>query len=156
MSNQLLIETFYEAFSKRDYETMRSSYHAEAVFRDEVFELQEEDIGFMWEMLCKRGKDLKVIYEVMPEVDGVVRARWEAYYTFSATKRKVHNIINAEFRFKDGKIIEHIDRFDFWRWSKQALGIPGFLLGWSTFLKKKVQAQAADSLNAFISGHSNN
>ncbi|MGB0347184.1 MAG: nuclear transport factor 2 family protein, partial [Balneolaceae bacterium] len=53
----------------------------------------------------------------------------------------------------DGLIINHQDDFDFWRWSTQALGFPGLILGWSPFLKKKVQKQALDSLNAFISKH---
>ncbi len=38
-------------------------------------------------------------------------ARWEAVYPFSETGRIVHNRIRAEFRFRDGKIIEHRDHF---------------------------------------------
>ncbi|HPM68974.1 MAG TPA: nuclear transport factor 2 family protein, partial [Piscinibacter sp.] len=36
-----------------------------------------------------------------------------------------------------------------WTWSRQALGTPGLLLGWSGFLKDKVRAKAAGNLAAF-------
>ncbi len=85
--------------------------------------------------------------------NGKVTAHWEPVYSFSQTGRHVHNIIDAEFEFKDGKIIRHIDTFDFWRWSKQALGAPGLLLGWSSFLRNKVSTMAAKSLTAFIDKH---
>ena len=52
----------------------------------------------------------------------------------------------ACFRFQDGKIIRHRDRFDFWRWSRMALGPAGLILGWSPMLKNKVRRQAAKSL----------
>jgi ketosteroid isomerase-like protein len=148
MDNTELIRKFYSAFSKRDHETMAECYHPDVHFKDEVFELSGDEVSKMWEMLCRRGKDLEITFTV----DGD-QARWEALYTFSGTGRKVHNIIYAEFEFKDGLIISHRDRFSFWRWSKHALGLPGYLLGWSSFLKKKVQSQAAKSLNAFISDY---
>ena len=53
-------------------------------------------------------------------------AHWEAHYLFSATGRKVLNRIDAEFEFDHaGLIVRHRDRFDFWAWSRQALGLPG-------------------------------
>ena len=61
----------------------------------------------------------------------------------------MENIIRASFKVADGKIVEHSDAFDFWRWSRQALGTPGLLLGWSSFLQKKVQGQAAKSLDEY-------
>mgnify|MGYP000423281271 CR=1 FL=1 len=50
----------------------------------------------------------------------------------------------------DGLIIEHRDSFDFYRWSRQALGVPGLLLGWSSFLQNKVRAQAAANLKRYL------
>ncbi|MFY7942354.1 MAG: nuclear transport factor 2 family protein, partial [Burkholderiaceae bacterium] len=72
---------------------------------------------------------------------------------FSKTGRQVLNQIDAQFEFSDGLIHRHIDRFDFWRWSRQALGAPGVLLGWSSFLRGQVQQQAARSLDAFVAKH---
>ena len=77
------------------------------------------------------------------------KAHWEAWYTFSATGKKVHNIIDAEFEFRDGKISKHTDRFDLYAWMKQALGLPGVLLGWSGLLQNKVRSQAQSQLDRF-------
>jgi hypothetical protein len=73
-------------------------------------------------------------------------AEWQAWYTFSATGRPVHNRISAEFAFHEGTIIRHIDRFSFWRWSRQALGPVGGLLGWSGLVRNRVRKQAGDAL----------
>ena len=70
--------------------------------------------------------------------------------TFSATGRRVHNVIDATFAFRDNKIVEHTDVFDFWRWSGQALGPDGKLLGWTPSCATKVRAQAARGLDAFL------
>jgi hypothetical protein len=61
---------------------------------------------------------------------------------FSATGRWCINRIDAEFEFdKHGLILRHRDRFDFWAWSRQALGVPGLILGWTPLFRKQVQAQ---------------
>jgi hypothetical protein len=62
----------------------------------------------------------------------------------------VHNRIDAEFEFRDGLIIRHRDRFAFWHWATQALGLTGRLLGWTTLVQDRVRAQAAQGLDAFI------
>jgi len=54
-----------------------------------------------------------------------------------------------QFLFQDGKIIKQTDSFDIWKWSRQAFGWKGFLLGWTSFMKKKIQMQANKSLRAF-------
>ncbi|MEQ9309633.1 MAG: nuclear transport factor 2 family protein [Balneolaceae bacterium] len=153
-TNKEKVIDFYTAFSKKDHEGMANCYHEEIYFRDEAFELNGKEVQAMWHMLCLRGKDLVIEFGDLVEEGETVTAKWEAKYTFSATKRKVHNKIHAKFKFKEGLIVEHIDSFNFWKWSSQALGLPGYLLGWSFFLKKKVRDQAGNSLNAFISSHS--
>ena len=152
-SNKALIEKFYTAFQSKDFQTMAECYHPEVYFRDEAFELKGKKVSAMWHMLCERGTDLVMTYSVS-EKDGLVTAHWEPKYTFSKTGRFVHNIIDAEFEFKDGKIIRHIDRFDFWRWSRQSLGVSGVLLGWTSFFKEKVGSMANQSLMSFIKKHS--
>jgi len=59
-------------------------------------------------------------------------------------------IIDAEFEFRDGKILRHRDRFDFHRWSRQALGTSGLLLGWTPLLRNKVRSTARGSLEKFM------
>jgi hypothetical protein len=73
-------------------------------------------------------------------------ARWIAHYTFTQTGRPVVNDVRARFRFRDGLIVEHDDRFPFWRWARQALGTSGLLLGWTPHLRLNVHRQARASL----------
>lgn len=147
--NKQLIETFYKAFQQKDPQTMAQCYHPEAYFRDEAFELTGKEIGSMWHMLCSRGKDMTMEYSVSEE-NGVITAHWEPQYRFSQTGRHVHNIVDAEFEFREGKIMTHIDRFNFWRWSRQALGAPGLFLGWTPLLRNKVSTMAMGNLKKFI------
>jgi len=147
-SQQQLIETFYQAFARLDYATMASCYHPQASFSDPAFTLQGADIGVMWQMLCQRAQNFQLSFSVTQQGDQV-SAHWEPLYLFSQTGRQVHNIIDAEFEFRDGLIYRHRDHFSFWRWSRQALGLPGLLLGWTPWLQKKVQQQAAAGLRAF-------
>src|SRR2546428_315663 len=74
--------------------------------------------------------------------DASGQAQWEARYTFSSTGRKVHNVMEAEFQFQGGRIAVHHDHFRFWRWSSQALGTAGLLLGWTPMVHNKVRATA--------------
>lgn len=151
MSRQTL-ETLYAAFQRLDGEAMQACYAPDAVFDDEAFSLRgREEIGAMWTMLCEvtKAKGLDV-WKLDYRVIDAQHAHWEAHYRFSATGRLVHNIIDGEFEFDSaGLITRHRDRFDFWRWSRQALGAPGLLLGWSPFLRGKVRAQAAKNLAAW-------
>jgi ketosteroid isomerase-like protein len=147
--NAELLNRFYTAFAKRDAETMAACYAPDARFDDEVFSLKGAEIGQMWRMLAATAREFSLEFRDVSADDQSGRAHWEAHYLFSATGRKVHNIIDAEFTFRNGLIAVHRDRFDFWRWSRQALGLPGVLLGWSPMLHKKVRAQAAARLAAF-------
>jgi hypothetical protein len=152
MSRQT-IESFYAAFARLDSATMAQCYADDARFDDEAFSLAgRREIGGMWAMLCEatRAKGMDA-WKLEASAITDVSAHWEARYRFSATGRLVHNIIEAAFEFgADGLIVRHRDSFDFWRWSRQALGTPGLLLGWSPFLKTKVRATAAGNLAKFL------
>lgn len=142
-----LIEDFYSAFQKLDGEAMSACYHPDIRFSDPVFpDLQGEAAGAMWKMLCSGAKSFELTFSDVQADDKHGSAHWEARYTFSATGRPVHNVISANFRFRDGKIVQHDDHFDFWKWSRMALGAPGVLLGWSPMLRNKVRSQAAAKL----------
>ena len=149
--NAELIETFYTSLGKHDARGMTACYHPSVVFSDEVFQnLEGARAAGMWQMLCERGKDLRVEFRDVEADDTAGRAHWEAWYTFSATGRPVHNKIDARFEFRGGKIIRHRDSFGFWAWASQALGPIGRVLGWSGFLKRRVRTQAAKSLDSYL------
>jgi hypothetical protein len=154
VSNQTLIENFYRAFHARDAAQMARSYHDQARFSDPVFpNLDAAGVRAMWTMLTSRANDLTVEASDFSFDGDRGRCKWVARYTFTATKRFVENRIDASFVFKDGLIVEHNDNFDFWRWSRQALGPAGLVLGWSPVLRNKVRKTAADSLAKFRSGN---
>lgn len=148
--NEELITRFYEAFSRRDGESMASCYQPDASFSDPVFpSLDGDGAGDMWRMLTEGADDLRVEFSGVRADDSRGEAHWEAWYTFSATGRQVHNVIDATFEFRDGLIARHEDRFDFWRWSRQALGAPGLFLGWTPIVKNKVRATAGKRLDTW-------
>lgn len=149
--HQALLESFYKSFSQRDAEGMVACYHPDVAFSDPVFpDLRGGRARAMWRMLCARAKDFELTFRDVSADDRGGQVHWEATYLFSATGRRVHNIIDASFRVEDGKIIEHRDRFDLWRWSRMALGPKGVLLGWLPPVQAAIRAQAAKGLDEFI------
>ncbi|MFM7331685.1 MAG: nuclear transport factor 2 family protein [Brachymonas sp.] len=151
------ITELYSAFAALDTQRMAACYAPNASFEDEAFSLRGKDeIMSMWGMLCdavkeKGRKEWKLTFSNVQANGMSGSAHWEPIYLSSATGRIVHNIIDAEFTFNEqGLILTHRDRFDFWRWSRQALGTPGALLGWSGFLRSKVKAQANKGLRKYM------
>ena len=148
-----LITRFYEAFQRLDAEAMAACYTEDVVFSDPAFgELRGRDVGDMWRMLTTRAKRFSLTFDHVRSDDSTGSAHWVATYLFSATGNTVVNDIGARFVFRDGRICEHHDHFDLWRWSRQALGLKGLLLGWSPALKNAVRAQARKGLQAFQAG----
>lgn len=151
MTTAALITTFYDAFARRDAEAMVACYAPDVVFSDPVFgELGGERACQMWRMLCARGKDLRISHRDVTADADRGSAHWDAHYTFSATGRPVHNMVQASFGFRGGKIVRHDDVFDLYRWARQALGVKGLLLGWAPPVQHKIQAQARAGLDAFV------
>ena len=151
-ANEEIISRFYSAFQRLDYQTMIGCYSDDIIFSDPVFGLlRGEEAGYMWEMLCKNAKDFSLTFSNIQLLDEeYATCNWVATYTFSKTGRKVVNHIKAFMKLKDGKIIEHSDAFRISKWAAQALGLKGALLGWTGFMKKKIQQNARNSLVAFI------
>lgn len=143
-------ERFYAAFARRDPAGMAACYAPDATFSDPVFpELRGERIGLMWRMLCVRGADLRVEWRLRHAAMNEVVVDWQAWYTFRATGRPVHNRITATMQVEHGRIHRHRDAFDFHRWAAQALGWRGTLLGWAPPVRDAVRREAARALEAF-------
>jgi len=129
---------------------MAGCYTPDARFSDPVFTaLEGTQVAAMWRMLCQRATDLRITYRDVSAEGNSGSAHWEAWYTYSATHRPVHNVISATFTLRDGLIAEHRDRFDLYRWARQALGTPGVLLGWTPFMRRAIQRRAAQALARF-------
>ena len=153
-ANAALISGFYQAFARQDAEAMAACYAPNVQFSDAVFiDLKGAEASDMWRMLCSRAADFSLSFSAVEADEQRGTARWTARYTFSATGRRVVNEIRAEFVFKDGLIVEHRDHFDLWRWSRQALGLKGLLLGWLPSVQAAIRRQARHGLDIFQARH---
>lgn len=153
-----LLERYYRAFATLDAEAMAACYHPQVRFGDPAFPaLSGSEAGDMWRMMSARAVDFSLEITEAPSVSqGRGHGACIARYTFSATGRRVANPISSRFEFRDGLIVAQADRFPFWAWSRQALGLPGLLLGWTPLLQRKVQRQAGQGLAAFRAARARN
>jgi hypothetical protein len=104
----------------------------------------------MWSMLCERAQGFSLTFDDVGADDTGGRAHWVARYTFAKTKRPVVNDIRATFVFREGRIVEHRDVFDLWRWAGQALGPVGKLFGWAPPLQNSIRKEARKNLERFL------
>jgi len=149
-----LIETFYAGLSELDADKMVSCYHDAVVFQDPAFgKLEGDRAKAMWRMLCANAQNFRIEYSIIEANDSHITAHWEAWYTFSKTGNPVHNSIDAQFKFKDSKIIEHNDRFNLHMWASQAIGWKGKLLGGTGFFRNKMVQQTNTLLDKFIASN---
>ncbi|MEZ6185070.1 MAG: nuclear transport factor 2 family protein [Planctomycetota bacterium] len=132
-ANEATIRRFYEAFQRKDAAGMAQEYAANVRFSDRVFpNLEGDEPGSMWAMLCE-SEDLTLTFSGVRAGERYGVARWVANY--SVFGNKVVNVIDANFEFDaEGKIVRHVDRFDFARWVKQALPGPARFVPTSALL----------------------
>ncbi|HEX7529189.1 MAG TPA: nuclear transport factor 2 family protein [Thermoanaerobaculia bacterium] len=142
---QAALTRFYEAFARRDGESMAAMYAVDATFEDPVFRLTGPDIGKMWVSLTRSAVDFSVQFTVAKAGSGAGVVEWTARYLFGG-KRPVVNVIVSEIEMRDGLIVQQKDTFDFPRWAAQALGLPGVLFGRFEFLRRSVSRSAAARL----------
>ncbi len=146
-----LLDRFYAAFDRHDGDTMAACYTPDAAFADPVFpDLSGTEPGAMWRMLTGRSKDLTVELVDRAAAGDTGSAHWIARYTFSQTARPVVNDVQSAFRFRDGLIAEQHDDFDLYRWTRQALGPTGLLLGWTPLVQGAVRRKARAGLDQFL------
>ena len=143
-----IVEGFYEALNKGDYQFVNSLYHSNASYKDELFELKGVEIHALWYSAVQPDLNLSVELKSIKEVDGRVITEWVMNYTLDIINRRISLNEKGTFIFKGDKIIEHIDEYDFWSWCTQAFGIIGKSLGWSNWLRKRVRNQARKSVLA--------
>jgi ketosteroid isomerase-like protein len=151
-STEQIAHQFYQAFQALDADNMNSLYSSNARFSDPGFGLlNHTELTTMWAMLCfnQQNKGFKLEYKILDSTKDSVTVYWQAWYTFSKTGRKVHNRITANILVENGRIVQHHDHFNLHKWASQALGITGYLLGWTGFFQKKLQQQTKNLLKQF-------
>jgi hypothetical protein len=149
-----VIRHFYSCMQQQDWKGMLTCYREDIFFYDPIFEnLEGGQVRAMWEMLLSNAKSFEFNFSHIEAEDGYGSCQWIAAYTFSGTGRRVVNRGKAFFKFSGGKIAEHQDDYSIWKWSGQALGVPGILFGWSSLVKDKVRQKARTSLERFRASH---
>lgn len=144
--------TFYSAFQQHDYKTMTDLYRDDIHFEDPAFgKLKGDKAKKMWEMLlANKDSQLVINFNILNSTQNQAHVKWEANYLFGPQKKPVHNIITAHLQTENGKIVSHQDRFSLWRWSRQAIGISGLLLGWTPYWKRIIQKKTRSILNNYL------
>jgi len=149
--NEELIARFYDAFNRLEAEEMVACYAPDVTFEDPAFgELHGEEARSMWRMLTDNSQGIEIETRDLVADDTHGSVRWTARYTFS-TGRPVVNEVDASFTFENGLIKTHVDHFDMWKWSSQALGPSGTVLGWLPFFRRKVRRGARERLDKHMS-----
>ncbi|MBS1513336.1 MAG: nuclear transport factor 2 family protein [Bacteroidetes bacterium] len=153
-NNPQTVAAFYTAFQQTDAAAMNNCYSEDISFFDPAFGmLHGDEVRCMWEMLCKNARDFSLTYGNIVELDDeYCTCDWEAHYTFSKTGKKVINKVKANMKLANGKIVEHSDAFSLHRWSAQAMGFTGWLLGSTKFFQNKVRNTARRSLLQYMQG----
>ena len=149
MNNKEILTKFYTSFSEGNSAGMISCYHENVVFDDPAFgKLKGERAIAMWQMLLSKKveSELNISFKIMNEN----QVEWIANYKYGPKKAPITNKVIGTFEFKDGLILKHSDNFSMWKWSQQALGLSGYLLGWSSLVKNKVQATTNKLLKKYM------
>jgi SnoaL-like domain len=121
--NTRLIATLYSSLRDDKPDAAAACYAADAHFEDIAFRLDgREWILQMWRLVC--SGDVGVSFDSVIADDQKGRANWVASYTFTDTGRKVINPTTAHFTFRDGLIVNHVDRCDAMAWARQAYPFP--------------------------------
>jgi ketosteroid isomerase-like protein len=146
----ILLNQLFDALNQHDHRSMADCYHPEATFTDIAFDLRgKRQIHAMWHMICQG--DIRAKFELLHSDDQKGQVSLVDDYTFSSTGRKVHNVIDSNFSFRDGRIIEHRDFCDPHAWAEMALGgASGFFAGRLHFLRSY---KARKMLEVFIAQH---
>ncbi|MFO0589442.1 MAG: nuclear transport factor 2 family protein [Polyangiaceae bacterium] len=149
--NAQVVQGFYDAFARRDFQGMACAYDKDVEFTDSMFGTLHGKRAFaMWAMLTSGAKDLVVKASNIGADGDSAHAHWDADYTFSflVFDNPVHNQIDATFTFKGGKIVKHRDSFDLPKWMKMALTPMDGVVSEAS-MKERVQAR----LDEFIANH---
>ncbi|MCB1177869.1 MAG: nuclear transport factor 2 family protein [Leptospiraceae bacterium] len=149
--NEITIQKFFQFFRDKNVEAMLDCYHQDIEFSDPVFgKLQGIAVRGMWKMLLERSPDLIIESYNIRADENKGSAEWKATYTFSKTNRVIVNKVNSKFTFLDGKIIAQKDKFSMWKWAGMALGLGGYILGFTSVIKNQVRSDALNGLKIYM------
>ena len=144
-----LIDSFFKAFSERDFNTMKSLAKSSIVYYDPLYGyLNEEDVFLMWESRYSQ-KDFTLNYrDIKDEGDGYFTLKIEVDYVH---KKIIHQEMKAYFKIENGFIAEYSHGFSVHQLCKQEYGLIGNLLGWNRLIQQRIKNDARRELLAYKS-----
>jgi ketosteroid isomerase-like protein len=149
--NETLLKKFYQALRDKNLEDMLCCYHPNATFTDPVFgALHGEALKGMWMMVLEKSPDLTIQFNNIQAGDKEGKAEWTSTYRFSKTNRIIENKIHSRFRFQEGLIHSHKDFFSLWKWAGMALGVSGYILGFTAIIQNQIRLDAQNSLKIYL------
>jgi SnoaL-like domain len=121
--NARLIEILYCSLRDNKPDAAAACYAPDAHFEDIAFRLEgRECILQMWSLVCSQKVGVTFASVVADDQQG--GASWVAKYMITETRRKVINPTTSHFVFRDGLIVNHVDRCDAMAWATQAFPFP--------------------------------
>ncbi|KIM24981.1 hypothetical protein M408DRAFT_331453 [Serendipita vermifera MAFF 305830] len=150
-SGQELVERYLAAYKAGDLQAMEACMDPEFTFSDPAFpHLDTKHAKGMFAMFINNRDTNKMEVEYTDIKKGTNDLTYTATYTvkYLFAGRPVTNVIRPTFTISPttNLLLTQVDDFPFYPWARQALGLPGLLLGWSGYLQGKVQQTAGSRL----------
>ena len=144
-----LIDSFFKAFSERDFNTMKSLTKSSIVYYDPLYGyLNDEDVILMWESRYGQ-KDFTLNYhDLKDEGDGYFTLKIDVTYF---RKKMIRQPMKAYFKIENGFIAEYSHGFSVHQLCKQEYGLIGNLLGWNRLIQQRIKNDARRELLAYKS-----
>ncbi|KAG8793616.1 hypothetical protein FRC16_010881 [Serendipita sp. 398] len=154
-SGEQLVEKYLAAYKAYDLAAMDACTDPEFTFSDPAFpSLNSKQAKGMFSMFVNNREKNKMELEYKDIKKGINDLTYTATYTvrYIFTGRPVTNVIQSTFTISptSNLLLSQVDAFPFYTWAKQALGLPGLLLGWTGYLQSQVQHNAGQSLEKYM------
>ncbi|KAH8923203.1 hypothetical protein BT69DRAFT_1262631 [Atractiella rhizophila] len=151
---QKTIEKYQSSHASLDWEGMSSCLSPTYTFSDPAFpDLDERMSKGMWCMFLENRETNKMVVKCGPATK-TGENTWEYDYSvdYVLNSRPILNHMHATLTLSPSTnlITKQVDHFDFYAWARQALGVSGYLLGWTEMVKGQVRTRAKGRLEGFL------
>jgi len=128
--HSLLLVKYLQAIKEQDLKTISSCFHEEAEFYEPAYgKLTGPKIAAWWTFFFAQAKEFHSEFDSLKVNGDKATVHSEHWYYWNATGAGVHNLVESEFDFKDGKIFRQIDNYNLNAWAFQAL--ESKFMGWT-------------------------
>lgn len=147
--NSELIDSFFKAFSERDFNTMKSLSKSSIVYYDPLYGyLNDGDVFMMWDDRYGKNGFTLMYHDVKDEGDDYYTVKVEVVYS---RKKTITQQMKAYIKIENGLIAEYSHGFSVHQLCKQEYGLMGNLLGWNRLVQQRIKNDARRELLAYKS-----